>query len=49
MGYSPTPEGMSLGLGIAKQIVQAHGWEITVTEGAEGGARFEITGLEFPK
>jgi len=30
-----------------KQVIEAHGWEIRVTEGTDGGARFEITGIEF--
>ena len=30
-----------------REIVEAHGWGISVTEGAAGGARFEITGVEF--
>lgn len=28
-------------------VVDAHGWTIRVTEGADGGARFEITGVEI--
>ena len=31
-----------LGLSIVRDIVDAHGWELTVTEGRNGGARFEI-------
>lgn len=27
--------------------VGAHDWTIDLTEGTEGGARFEITGVEF--
>jgi len=45
--YSTSDDGNGLGLSIVKQIVDAHGWEIAVTEGAEGGARFEITAVEF--
>jgi PAS domain S-box-containing protein len=47
-GYSTVPESTGFGLSIVKQIVQAHDWEITVTEGRAGGARFEITGVTFP-
>lgn len=39
--------GSRFGLAIVKQIVDAHGWDIRITEGSEGGARFEITGVEF--
>ena len=46
-GYSTTPNGTGLGLAIVEQCVAAHGWEIDVTEGTDGGARFEITGVEF--
>jgi PAS domain S-box-containing protein len=43
----PTSEaGTGFGLRIVQQITDAHGWEITVTESEQGGARFEITGVE---
>ncbi|WP_458187809.1 ATP-binding protein [Haladaptatus sp. NG-WS-4] len=42
-----TNDGTGLGLSIVEQIIEAHGWEITVTEANGGGARFEITGVEF--
>jgi PAS domain S-box-containing protein len=45
-GYSTTEEGTGFGLSIVSEIVEAHGWEITVTGGEAGGARFEITGVE---
>ncbi|WP_436934106.1 PAS domain S-box protein [Halovenus marina] len=45
-GYSTAEEGIGLGLRIVERVVNAHGWEIQVTESAEGGARFEITGVE---
>jgi len=38
-----TGDGSGMGLAIVRTIVEAHGWEITVTDGDEGGARFEIT------
>jgi PAS domain S-box-containing protein len=47
VGYSTTEEGTGFGLSIVKQIVDAHGWEIRVADGSDGGARFEITGVEF--
>ncbi|WP_144799355.1 sensor histidine kinase [Halorubrum depositum] len=46
-GYTTDASGTGLGLTIIQQVVSAHGWEIAVTEGAAGGARFEITGMEF--
>ena len=36
-----------LGLTIVRRIAEAHGWEATVTEGEDGGARFEFRGVEF--
>lgn len=46
-GYSTNEDGTGFGLRIVEQIVDAHGWEVTVTESEEGGARFEVTGVEF--
>lgn len=46
-GYSSSPDGTGLGLNIVQQIANAHGWTIEVAESAHGGARFEITGVEF--
>lgn len=41
--------GIGLGLTIVKQIAHAHGWETVVEQSAEGGARFEFVGIEFPE
>jgi PAS domain S-box-containing protein len=46
VGRSTAPDGTGFGLRIVEQVVTAHGWTIDVTESAEGGARFEITGVE---
>jgi PAS domain S-box-containing protein len=46
-GYSTGQEGTGFGLTIVKQVADAHGWDIRVSEGTEGGARFEITGVTF--
>ncbi|QSG10254.1 sensor histidine kinase [Halapricum desulfuricans] len=45
-GYSTTSTGTGFGLAIVGEIAAAHGWSIAVTESDEGGARFEITGVE---
>ncbi len=45
-GYTTSEDGTGFGLRIVKQIVTAHEWEITATEGDLGGARFEIAGVE---
>jgi len=46
-GYSTDDDGTGFGLPIARQIAEAHGWEIRLTDSTAGGARFEITGVEF--
>ena len=47
MGYSTEDDGTGFGLSIVEQIAESHGWEVTVTTGTdEGGARFEVTGVE---
>lgn len=46
-GYSTADQGTGFGLRIVKQVVDAHGWDLDVTEGSQGGAKFEITGVEF--
>jgi len=45
-GNSGETGGTGLGLSIVEQVVDAHGWDVRVTEGRSRGARFEITGLE---
>jgi len=47
-GYSTEEEGAGLGLSIVKAVAEAHGWAVSVTESAEGGARFEITAGSEP-
>ena len=44
-GYSSRTGGTGFGLSIVERVVEAHGWDIRVTEATGGGARFEITGL----
>ena len=46
LGYSSDPGGTGFGLAIVGEIVESHGWTITVAESNEGGARFEITGVD---
>ncbi|AHG01785.1 hypothetical protein HALLA_00410 (plasmid) [Halostagnicola larsenii XH-48] len=45
-GYTSTPDGTGLGLAIVERIATAHGWTITATESDEGGARFEVVGVD---
>jgi len=41
-GYSTGTEGLGLGLALVDGVASAHGWRVSVTEGADGGARFEV-------
>lgn len=45
-GYSTADDSTGFGLAIVKQIADAHGWDIRVCESEDGGARFEISGVE---
>jgi signal transduction histidine kinase len=45
-GYS-TDDGTGLGLAIVAEVAEAHGWDVRVCEGTAGGARFEVSGVEF--
>ncbi|QLD90590.1 PAS domain-containing protein [Natronomonas salina] len=42
-------DGTGFGLSIVQQIAEAHGWRVSVTEGGDGGARFEFDGVTFPE
>lgn len=46
--YSTTAGGTGFGLNIVKEIADAHDWDIRATKGTDGGARFEITGVDSP-
>ncbi len=45
-GYSTGTESTGFGLTIVEHVVEAHGWEISAAESEEGGARFEVTGVD---
>jgi len=47
-GYTTGTEGIGLGLAIVEGVVDAHGWTITAGESADGGARFEVSGVVVP-
>jgi PAS domain S-box-containing protein len=44
-GFSTTDTGTGYGLRIVERIADAHGWDVTPTDGRAGGARFEVTGV----
>jgi len=46
-GYTTSEDGTGFGLAIVQVIAEAHGWNVEVTEGEDGGARFEFRGVEF--
>ena len=41
-GHTSAHGGTGFGLTIVKRIVEAHSWELSVTDGTDGGARFEF-------
>jgi PAS domain S-box-containing protein len=45
-GFTTAETGTGFGLSIVKEIAEAHGWTVRVTDGDAGGARFEITGID---
>jgi len=42
-GYTTIEDGSGLGLVTVQRIVDAHNWNVTVTDSNDGGARFEIS------
>ncbi|PSQ56183.1 hybrid sensor histidine kinase/response regulator [Halobacteriales archaeon SW_8_68_21] len=48
-GYTTSETGTGFGLAIVQRIAEAHGWEVVVTEGDDGGARFEFVGVDRPE
>ncbi|WP_424014365.1 ATP-binding protein [Halorubrum xinjiangense] len=45
-GYSTSDGGTGFGLEIVATVAEAHGWDVRVTDAADGGARFEFTGVD---
>lgn len=41
-GYSTAGEGTGVGLTIVSEFVEAHDWEMAITDSEDGGARFEM-------
>jgi PAS domain S-box-containing protein len=46
-GYTGETGGTGFGLTIVKRIAEAHGWDVSIETGTEGGVRFEFTNVEF--
>jgi signal transduction histidine kinase len=47
LGVTNSDSGTGLGLAIVENIADAHDWSVAVGASDSGGARFEITGVEF--
>jgi signal transduction histidine kinase len=45
-GYSLSDSGTGFGLAIVREVASAHDWSVRASESADGGARFEFTGVE---
>lgn len=45
-GYTTRDDGTGFGLGIVRNIADAHRWDITITDSTGGGARFEVTNVK---
>lgn len=46
-GYTTSESGTGFGLSIVREIAEAHGWSVSVTDAESGGARFEFTDVEI--
>ena len=46
-GYTTAEDGTGFGLSIVTDIVEAHDWEIRVTESDGGGGRFDVNGVDI--
>jgi len=46
-GHTSASGGTGFGLTIVKRIAEAHGWQVAVVDGADGGARFEFTDVDL--
>ncbi|WP_255150163.1 sensor histidine kinase [Halorarius halobius] len=46
-GNTSKDEGAGFGLAIVQRLAEAHGWNVTLTDSASGGARFEFSDVEI--
>ncbi len=46
-GFTTSADGTGFGLCIVKQIADGHRWDVNVTAGADGGARFEFVDVDL--
>ena len=45
-GYTTGDGGTGFGMSIVERIAEAHGWSVSVGEGADGGARISVTDVD---
>jgi PAS domain S-box-containing protein len=45
-GYSTDEGGTGFGLDIVREFADIHGWSVDVSESADGGARFDVRGVD---
>ncbi len=45
-GHTTSDSGTGFGLAIVERIADAHGWTVSLSEGTDGGARFEFRGVD---
>ncbi|WP_254840825.1 PAS domain S-box protein [Natronomonas marina] len=48
-GHSSAEDGTGFGLTIVRRIAEAHGWNVEIVDGEDGGARFEFTGVDIAR
>ena len=41
-GFTTATDGTGFGLTIVRRIVNAHGWEVSISDGTDGGVRFDF-------
>jgi PAS domain S-box-containing protein len=46
-GFSTDEDSPGYGLHIVEGVAETHDWDVSVTQGSDGGARFEIRGVTF--
>jgi two-component system OmpR family sensor kinase len=45
-GVTTAADGTGFGLAIVEDVADAHGWSVALTASSDGGARFEVTGVD---
>lgn len=48
-GFTTVDDGTGIGLSIVNEVIDHHGWEVSISQGSMGGARFDITGIDIDR